>query len=97
MTCGEVTELIGPYLDDELPGEARRRVEKHLLTCQPCAWEAQSLRITRDALRSEAVEVFPSDAFRNRTLNLLRADNPHLTTVEPATEEPVQYQLPIPL
>lgn len=97
MTCEETLELISPYLDDELAAETRRRLEKHLLTCQACAWEAQTLRITRDCLRADSGEVIASDAFRARTLSALRADNPHLTPAETNTEEPSQYQLPMAL
>lgn len=93
-------ELIGPYLDDALPTEARRRVEAFLLRDKEAAWEAQSLRITRDRLRGEAGEVVASDAFRARVLHNLRADNPHLlpaahSETASAADDPAQYALPI--
>jgi anti-sigma factor RsiW len=95
LTCEEARELVGPYLDDELSEESRRRLERHLLTCEVCGWEAASLRVTRDRLRSEADEVMASDAFRSRTLRLLRADNAHLAAE--SAEEPSGLQLPMPL
>ena len=96
MTCAQATELIGPYVDDDLPAEARRRIESHLMTCAACAWEAQTQRITREALRESGEEVVASDAFRARALSRLRRDNPHLTHA-PETEiaDVTQYRLPI--
>jgi anti-sigma factor RsiW len=96
MTCDEATDLVGPYVDDDLPYITRRRVEEHLLGCQHCAWEAQTLRIMRDRLRDGIGEFVASDAFRSRLLARLRSDNPHLTPNEEA-ENPgaAQYRLPI--
>jgi anti-sigma factor RsiW len=97
MTCEQTTELLGAYLDDDLATEVRQRVERHLLRCPGCAWEASSLRITQERLTGETEEVVASDSFRARTLSRLRTDNPHLTPDEVVTEDPLQYQLPIAL
>ena len=89
-------ELIGPYLDDSLPSEVRRRVEAFLLRDKEAAWEAQSLRITRDRLRGEIGEVVASDAFRARVLAKVRQDNAHLSPAASETaDEWAQYALPI--
>ena len=93
--CERTRELIGPYVDDSLPSESRRRVEDHLLGCRDCAWEAQSQRITRDRLREGMGEVVASDAFRARVLARARQDNPHVTVVSEETPEPTQIRLPI--
>ena len=96
MTCEQAADLIGPYVDDELPSATRRRVEAHLLGCAACAWDAETLRITRSRLREEAAgEVVASDAFRARALARLHADNPHVADKEHAAADPAQYQLPI--
>lgn len=97
MTCEQAMELIGAYLDNDLPTETCRRVEKHLLGCRDCAYESESLRITRERLKADMDEVLASDAFRARVLAQLRLDNPHLTPAEPAAEDPLQFQLPIPM
>ena len=97
MDCTQAETLIGPYVDDNLPAEARRQVEQHLLTCTKCAWDAQTQRIARDRLRGEPGEIVASDAFRARVLSRLRADNGHLAPSEPTEAEPLQYQLPISL
>lgn len=95
--CNFVLELIGQWVDDDLAAETRRRVESHLMTCQTCAWEAQTQRIARERLREHAGgEVLASDAFRARALARLRADNPHITThAEENASDPTQYRLPI--
>ncbi len=104
MTCLETKDLIGPYVDNDLPEATRRRVQGHLLGCLTCAHDAEGLRITRERLREtgEGAETVASDAFRARTLARLHADNPHLVLSDPThTGEmphfagPAQYQLPI--
>jgi len=95
-TCEEVFDLIGPYVDDDLPDATRRRLQRHLLACAACAHEAETLRIVRERLRDGAGEVVASDAFRARTLARLAADNGHLAPDPAGSTEPAQqYQLPI--
>ena len=95
MNCAEVEDLLGPYVDEDLAVEVRSRVEAHLLTCRACAWEAQSLTITRSRLREGLGEITASDAFRSRALSRILVDNPHVAPTAPTAEEPTQYQLPI--
>ena len=96
MTCEQAVDLIGPYVDDDLPSATRRRVEAHLLRCRDCASDAETQRITRARLREDAGgEVVASDAFRARALRRLLADNPHVADKETAATDPAQYQLPI--
>ena len=97
MTCEQANELIGLYVDDELPAETRQRLEDHLLRCRDCAYEVQSLTITRDRLRNGMGEVVASDAFRARVLSRLRADNPHLAPEEAERTPLAQYALPMEL
>jgi anti-sigma factor RsiW len=94
MTCSEAVEWVGPYVDDDLPEEVRRRMERHLMICRACAYEAESQRITKSRLRDGIGDVDASDAFRARVLSRLRADNPHIVTTETETNIN-QYQLPI--
>ncbi len=95
MTCQDAADLIGPYEDDDLPEATRRRLETHLLACRDCAWDAQTLRITRERLRGDMPDVVASDAFRARTLARLYQDNPHAAEHASQTADPAQYQLPI--
>lgn len=95
MNCEQAIDLIGPYVDDDLPAQTRLMVEEHLLRCRDCAWDAQSLRITRDRLRGDTPEVVASDAFRARSLALILEDNPHITAEEAPPIDPAQVPLPI--
>ena len=96
MTCSDAADLIGPYVDDDLPETTRRNLQRHLLNCLACAHDAETLRITREHLRGQAGEVVASDAFRARTLARLHKDNEHLSAdPAPVETEPAQYRLPI--
>lgn len=95
MNDESIRELLGPYVDDDLPTEAKRRVEEALLASPALAWEVQSLKITRERLRADVGEVVASDSFRTRTLRALYADNPHVQAETPETVEPAQFTLPI--
>lgn len=97
MNNETIRELLGPYVDDDLPAEAKRRVEEAILRSPELAWEVQSLKITRERLRSDAGEIVASDAFRARTLRALYADNRHLQSETTETVEPAQFTLPIKL
>jgi len=60
MTCNEIREWLGPYLDDEAPTDVRSAVEAHLSACEDCAREVDSLRDMTDALaQPDAVRVPP--------------------------------------
>ena len=95
MTREEVYELIGPYVDGDLPEEVRHRLETILFSDRNLAWEVQTLVVTRARLREGVGEVVASDSFRARVLTRLQRDNPHLAGSEGSTEQPAQYQLPI--
>lgn len=91
-----MNELADAYLDDDLPTESRRRVDGHLLRCLACAYEVQSLRITKERLRGDAGEVIASDSFRARTLRAIYAANPHVAPdAEPTVASPEQFRLPM--
>jgi anti-sigma factor RsiW len=89
-----IRELIGPYVDDSLPAEARARVEAALMQSKELAWEVLTLRLTRETLKSGAGDVVASDAFRARVLRKLYADNPHVTK-ETEAETEGQFRLPM--
>ena len=51
VSCGEVLDQLSAYLDDELPGEQRSRIEDHLRGCDACARFGGEFRATVRALR----------------------------------------------
>jgi mycothiol system anti-sigma-R factor len=40
IDCDEVLREVEAYLDQELPGDRREFIERHLRTCSPCARRA---------------------------------------------------------
>jgi len=46
MTCRELVDFLGAYLDGALPDEVRRRFEEHLAVCPECAAYLETYRET---------------------------------------------------
>lgn len=95
MNCTEASELIGSYVDDDLPEETVWRLGRHLFTCRACTYEVETQRMIKNRLRDGIGEEVASDAFRSRVLSRLRADNPHLAASEAEPVDATQYRLPI--
>ncbi len=61
--CAAVRARLGPYLDGQLRGARRQRVEAHVDSCRNCSAELQRLRALRDELRRGlAVSISRQDA-----------------------------------
>lgn len=46
MTCRELTDFLGAYLDGELAADVRRRFDEHLAACPECAAYLETYRET---------------------------------------------------
>ncbi len=46
ISCRDFMEEIGDYLDDDVAGEVRRRLEEHLAHCKTCTVVCDSARKT---------------------------------------------------
>ncbi len=68
MRCDELRDLLDLYLDNELQEEAARKLDRHLLRCPNCAYEARTLEQTRAMLREAVSPVETSPGFRERTV-----------------------------
>lgn len=83
MRCEEVLGLLDLHLDSELTEEINRKIERHLLRCQSCAYEARTLEQTRAMLREAVPMEEPAPGFRERTaarlLNTLAMRRPEPT------------------
>jgi anti-sigma factor RsiW len=62
LRCIEVVELVSDYLDDELDGETRRRVEEHLALCPPCRIYVEQVRETVRAVGELPADALPEHA-----------------------------------
>src|SRR5579871_4100727 len=67
MRCEEVHGLLDLYLEGELPEETARKVDRHLLRCPTCAYEARTLEQTRAMLREAVLPAETSPGFREKT------------------------------
>lgn len=58
LTCHEVIDFLGAYLDDELPPAVRTRFDEHVAVCPACvdyiATYRQTQALTRRAAQDEA-------------------------------------------
>ena len=46
LSCREVVEILGDYLEGAMPSEDRVRLEEHLADCDGCAAYLEQLRVT---------------------------------------------------
>lgn len=94
MRCEELRGLLDLYLDGELPEESARRIDRHLLRCQGCAYEARTLEQTVAMLREAVSPAEALPAFHERTAARLQdAFSSHLRPngIEPQGR---QWKLP---
>lgn len=92
MKCAEVRELLGNYMDQELTESMMQRIEKHLLRCPACAYEARSLEQAREMLQRGVESPMVSEPLGERILNHIAEHFPHLRTAR-QMEEP--FSLPL--
>jgi len=93
MKCPEINDLLDLYVDGELPEETRARVERHLLRCVHCAFQARSLEQTRALLRDAYPPAESSPAFREKMAARLHNAFADLLRPEP---EPAANQRSLP-
>lgn len=61
LTCREVIDLLGEYLEASLTAESAAALEQHLRDCRPCVAYLNTYRKTRDlTARAGRVEM-PAD------------------------------------
>ena len=62
LTCRELVELIGEYLDGALPAAETRRFEAHIAACGSCSAYLEQIRTTAQALGGLTEEAIPAAA-----------------------------------
>jgi hypothetical protein len=73
MTCGQIKDRLGPYLDDEVPPEMRSAVEAHLCGCQECSRELESLRDLVSAVAATDAAPVPTELWNAIEGRLVKA------------------------
>jgi anti-sigma factor RsiW len=71
MTCKELVEVVGDYLDGRLPADDTRRLEEHLDECPYCVAYIEQMRQTIAAL-GELSEDSISPEMRGELLEAFR-------------------------
>lgn len=95
MRCNTVHALLDLHLEHQLPEELAQQIERHLMRCASCAFEARTLEQTYGLLRAAVPPVTPSPAFRERAAaRLLDALAPHLHS-RPEQTDTRQWRLPL--
>ena len=54
LTCNEVIDFLGAYLDDELPPAVRMRFDEHVAVCPACVDYIETYRQTKVLTRRAA-------------------------------------------
>ena len=62
LVCRDAVALMQDYLDGELKGSDRGRLEQHLAACPHCSEYLAQLRVTIDALGHASADVLSDDA-----------------------------------
>lgn len=92
MKCAEVRELLGNYMDQELTESMTQRIERHLLRCAACAYEARSIEQARRMLQQSVEKPMVSEQLGERILRHIAEQFPHLQTTHQAEEA---FSLPL--
>jgi anti-sigma factor (TIGR02949 family) len=80
MTCEEALRSLAAYLDDELAGDERQNVQRHLDVCRSCYSRAEFERRLKFELRKLGKDEVPV-GFEQRVRRLLQSFTPSADTV----------------
>ena len=73
MTCAEASQLIGPWVDDELDVRAAMQIETHVARCPECGRERDELLTLRDTARDRLPRPDLSPQLEERLWKKVRA------------------------
>jgi len=71
ISCQEVVELVGDYLERSLPPDETTLFEQHLNFCDGCDWYVEQLRRTVETVGEIREEDVPPEA-KERLLSAFR-------------------------
>ena len=73
IRCSDAVRQLWQYLEGELPGEDRAKVDEHLAACLRCCGEAEFADELRRFLTTHGQEEDIPDAVRQRLLTTLES------------------------
>jgi predicted anti-sigma-YlaC factor YlaD len=73
LDCDQVQEISSDFIDEDLDGDAKRKVVAHLGWCPPCTAFINTLRATVGLLRATPAEAPPAD-FKERLRDSIRRE-----------------------
>jgi anti-sigma factor RsiW len=71
IDCRRLVDLLGEYVDDQLPAEQKTAVEQHVGQCAPCVAFLRQYRFAASATRDHLLSRVPVE-LENRLLSFLR-------------------------
>ena len=71
VDCGRVSELLGDYVDEQLPAHTKDAVDDHMSQCAPCMAFLKQYRFAPEAARKMLLRAVPVELER-RLLSFLR-------------------------
>ena len=93
IDCKELANLLDPYLDDALSEESRGQIERHLMTCEACAFRTRSFEQSRELVRQSFPHEETTPGFRERLAARLHSEFDDIL-VKPNELTPSQLELP---
>ncbi len=72
VDCRRLVDLLGDYVDDQLPGEVREAVDGHMHQCAPCTAFLRQYRFAPQAVRDHLLQKVPVD-LEDRLLSFLKS------------------------
>lgn len=76
VDCTGLVNLLGDYVDDQLPVDVKAAVEQHMHQCAPCMAFIRQYRFAPQAVREHLLQKVPVD-LENRLLSFLRDRTKH--------------------
>jgi|SRR4051812_3468883 len=72
VDCARVADLLGDYVDEQLPHNVRSAVDEHMQMCAPCIAFLKQYRFAPEAARKMLMQSVPKE-LEDRVLSFLRA------------------------
>jgi anti-sigma factor RsiW len=71
LTCKRIVDLLGEYVDGELPVDVKSRMDGHIGNCAPCMAFMRQYRFADEGVRRCLLKRVPEEV-ENRLLSFLK-------------------------